>query len=364
MHAIPMPCRPLAANDNRFWSPADEFNQQEQRRLRHTRIVHEWTEKFHARLEQDVKALCNLLIEGNDDVPTAHSDLAHVVTHPLPLTPIREDACDTEGAPASSQLAEACSSEVSPRVSEAGDMKASRKPSSIAGARMYRSEYCMSGTLSSPREQAQNFEMLPLWGSRSLASYETDAARVEAVELEDEELTIVKAYSGKNKFVQPFIAYPNSPKRLLWDFVGAVLIMYDLFTISLQVFGPPETDLDTAMQWCSLIFWTLNMVASLFVGYVDKGVTIVIFEEIVWNYFKTWFAVDLCVVGVDWVFTILHLVRGGQSGMGGNSVKLFRILRLFRTVRLVRLLKLRKFADALGDLIENEQIGIVISIAR
>mmetsp|Transcript_113992 Transcript_113992/g.322417 ORF Transcript_113992/g.322417 Transcript_113992/m.322417 type:complete len:744 (-) Transcript_113992:127-2358(-) len=376
MHAIPMPCRPLAANDNRFWSPADELHQQEQRRLRYKRIVHEWTEKLRARLDQDVNALCNLLLEGGDDVLVAHSDPAHAVTQPSHLLAIREEPGDTEGAPAPPPLVEAAGAGVlvrsptigtdaSRRPSGADDGLISWRTSALSGVPMYRSEYrSPSGAPSTPSVQVQNFETLPRWTNSEKTVQESDPSRMEHLVFEDEEPVLVKSYDGRTSVFQRCIAYPSSPKRLVWDFVGALLIMYDLFTILLQVFGPPETAFDMFMQWFSLTFWTLNMVASVFVGYVDNGVTIVIFRDIVWNYLKTWFAVDIFVVGLDWLFTIIHYASGGTSGSDGNFVKLLRILRLFRIVRLVRLLKLRSFANAVSDLVESEHLGIIVSIAR
>ena len=35
--------------------------------------------------------------------------------------------------------------------------------------------------------------------------------------------------------------FPSSPGKLAWDIFGAALIVYDLFTISMQVFNPPDT---------------------------------------------------------------------------------------------------------------------------
>ncbi|CAJ1385270.1 unnamed protein product [Effrenium voratum] len=56
--------------------------------------------------------------------------------------------------------------------------------------------------------------------------------------------------------------------------IGGMLIMYDLFAVPLQAFNPPETPALLAMDWITLVFWTVNVGASLTTGYVQEGNTI------------------------------------------------------------------------------------------
>jgi len=161
---------------------------------------------------------------------------------------------------------------------------------------------------------------------------------------------------------QRLISYPSSPVRVVWDLIGAVLILYDLFLIPIQVFEPAETDSSIAIEWFTLVFWTLNVFCSFFVGYVKDGVTIMSPKKIAINYVKTWFVVDLVVVVPDWAFSLASIGQDKRSA--GSSVRLLRILRLMRMVRLLRLLKLRKTLRNINDLIDTEYASIVANIVK
>lgn len=137
-----------------------------------------------------------------------------------------------------------------------------------------------------------------------------------------------------------FIGLPTHPRRVAWDLVGGVLILFDLVTIPLKVFDPPEDSFSVFMDWFALVFWTLNMFASLTVAYLKNGIYEMDPIKILANYMKFWFWIDLIVVGPDWGFSIAQAAMGTQSN-AGSSVKLLRILRLVRCMRLLRLAKLK-----------------------
>ena len=48
-------------------------------------------------------------------------------------------------------------------------------------------------------------------------------------------------------------------------------------------------------------------------------------DQVMFHYLKTWFVIDLVVVGTDWVFSLSE-----NGGSAESSVKLLRSLRLFR----------------------------------
>jgi len=116
------------------------------------------------------------------------------------------------------------------------------------------------------------------------------------------------------------------------------------------------------MDWITLIFWTINIFATLLVGYVEKGVTVMVPWKILLHYLKTWFVVDMLVVLPDWAFTITAMQGGDTSA--GKSVKLLRILRLARTIRLLRLMKLKWILAKINDLIDSEYASIMANIVK
>jgi hypothetical protein len=161
-----------------------------------------------------------------------------------------------------------------------------------------------------------------------------------------------------------YIATPTSPWRLLWDLLGALLIFYDLFKLPMEAFEPPESDLSRGMDWFVLIFWTVNIAASLTVGFNEEGILVMQPRRVLRKYFKTWFVVDLIVVVPDWIFTIAELASDEGGGGSEDSVKLLRVLRLVRMVRLLRLLKLRKIMATFSDMINSEYVSVLANIVK
>mmetsp|Transcript_68420 Transcript_68420/g.164254 ORF Transcript_68420/g.164254 Transcript_68420/m.164254 type:complete len:818 (-) Transcript_68420:67-2520(-) len=160
-------------------------------------------------------------------------------------------------------------------------------------------------------------------------------------------------------FLRPLIAPPTSSYRLGWDFGGAILIFFDLIIIPLRLLEWSETPFTIALNWISLIYWTMNMLATPFVGYVKNGKTVMEPGHILVNYLRLWFWLDCVVVIPDWVFAMASL---SSSDSSGSSVRLLRILRLTRMVRLIRVGKLKAFIRSIVDLIDSEYMSIIWNI--
>lgn len=170
-----------------------------------------------------------------------------------------------------------------------------------------------------------------------------------------------KTYDG---LLRHIIVYPASPKRIAWDVTGALFIFWDLIImpLNLSALTPENSVFLDILDWLTLIFWTVNVFASLVVGYVDEGVTVMDPKKILLNYLKTWFVLDLVVVLPDWVFTFTKL--SGGSSDGGGSVRILRIMRLARCMRLLRLAKLKAIFSVINDLINSEYTNIILNIVK
>jgi len=197
------------------------------------------------------------------------------------------------------------------------------------------------------------------WGAVSPTQSKERPRRMETIE------TITLCDHGPPSCgVGRLIHYPGHPARLAWDFVGAIWIMYDAIFIPLQAFDPPETTFLTVLDMIILIYWTLNMPASLMVGYVSKGVTEMRPRKILLNYLMTWFLVDMVVVVPDWIFLFQSLSADTSEEGSGDSIGLLRLLRFVRTARLVRLLKLRWILIMINDMLSSEYASIMANIAK
>lgn len=159
----------------------------------------------------------------------------------------------------------------------------------------------------------------------------------------------------------PGIISPTGTYRMLWDLLGLLFILWDTFMIPMQVFDFEKDAFLSSMDWVTLFYWTLDMIQSFFTGYFQEGVQVMEFRRIVPNYLKTWFVVDLVVIGPEW-FTSFS-----PDGFGLDGVGIGRILRLgraMRVLRLLRLLKLRRIVDALLELVESEYTFTVINLLK
>ena len=194
---------------------------------------------------------------------------------------------------------------------------------------MQRSEY-LESNMGPSDVQHHDFQPLATWTRPEDPGIRISGADAKLPSSDFEDLMVVQEYNG---FLRHFMIFPSSPAKLAWDCGGAGLIVHDLFTISMQVFEPPNTDISTFMQWCTLIYWSANMLISCFVGYIDKGIFVMVPHKIILHYIKTWFLIDVIVIGSDWAFSLSTSADGSSESSAESSVKLLRSLRLFRMVR-------------------------------
>uniref|UniRef100_A0A7R9ZVQ3 Ion transport domain-containing protein n=1 Tax=Pyrodinium bahamense TaxID=73915 RepID=A0A7R9ZVQ3_9DINO len=158
------------------------------------------------------------------------------------------------------------------------------------------------------------------------------------------------------------VILPNSLFRMNWDFVGLFLICYDVITIPFnQAFQPPSGWLSITMDWITLLFWTGDMIQGFFLGYFEKGELVTSRRRILWHYLRTWFLVDILVVGPDWIM-LLFAPEGDTSAAGAG--KILKSARAMRILRLLRLAKVQRMLNLLYDLIESEFTFIVINLTK
>jgi hypothetical protein len=148
------------------------------------------------------------------------------------------------------------------------------------------------------------------------------------------------------------IMSPDSIKRLTWDIAGMLLLLYDIIMIPVGAFGPERTAFLKAMDWVTLFFWSGDMIASLFTGYIDnEGVAVMDKRRILIRYLKLWFWLDLFIVSADWASTLLETFMDGQGDSASNLAGLLRVFRAIRVVRLLRLAKLKRLLQMAKDLL-------------
>jgi CRP-like cAMP-binding protein len=159
------------------------------------------------------------------------------------------------------------------------------------------------------------------------------------------------------------VAQPTSPSRVAWHVFGFIFILYDVFKLPIDhAFRPDETDFSKVIDWITLMYWTLNILASLTEGYSEHGEWVFSLRKIFLRYMKTWFPLDALILVPDWTFAIWHLSLLGKSANSTAFTRFLNVSRLVRIVRLLRLLKLRKMLDMLNDMTDSEHTNILLNV--
>lgn len=217
----------------------------------------------------------------------------------------------------------------------------------------------------------KRFQLLPHWQDvnstkQSLQMADSTESRQVFEDILQSGNVLDKLHANYTSCLQKFIALPSSPRRLMWDLLGALLLIFDIITVPMLVFTPPQNQFTRTMDWVTMMFWTADMGASLLVGYIDKGFIIMSPWGILKNYLKTWFVVDLVTVGPDWAMMMLESVNGSSGGNSnpGKSVKLMRMVRFVRVLRLMRLTKLKRVLVLIHDHLDSEYMFVVVKIVK
>jgi len=164
---------------------------------------------------------------------------------------------------------------------------------------------------------------------------------------------------------------PQSSRRLTWDMLASVVLVYEMFMLPLLLLHPPKDGVFFGMATVAMFYWTLDIPATFLVGYFNADGEIEMrLGKVVKRYLKAWFWLDIVVVITDWLTTGTQLLGGAEQPGAVSTVGLARIsklARVFRLARLVRLLRLRKLTSlmrAVQDHVEVEYFGILMEIGR
>jgi len=172
---------------------------------------------------------------------------------------------------------------------------------------------------------------------------------------------IVEGIEKKGCLSQPYVIMPTSTFRLLWDIAGLFLICYDMLAIPFdQSFQPEPSTFTDVMDWFTLIFWSFDMIQGFFLGYYADGHVVTDNWQIVRNYLKTWFMVDVIVVFPEWGAKFLPV--SDDAAEAGGLGKFAKIARIARILRMLRLLKMKKLMETLMDRIESEYSFILFNL--
>lgn len=157
--------------------------------------------------------------------------------------------------------------------------------------------------------------------------------------------------------------HPHSFRRAMWDITSLVLVVYDMIMIPFALFEPPDNLFIEFFTWWTRIFWSLDMVMSFITGAVtNDGLIEMRLGQIAKRYLKSWFMLDIMIVGSDWAeFFMADSLKGAGYARAGKVSRAFRIIRMLRLLRLARM---REVLGLILERIRSEKLIIVANVCK
>jgi len=157
-----------------------------------------------------------------------------------------------------------------------------------------------------------------------------------------------------------FIFDPTSKRRMWFDFVKFVALLYDLiitpYILAWEV-GPNGVEM--GMSITLLLLWLLDIGVNFRTGFYSKGLLEMRSEKIAWRYLKTTFFMDAVLVLVD-IVTIFFDTFLIQDETRFRNLKVARLARIIRLVKLIRIARMRHFGDMIMEYTHASQDGQIL----
>lgn len=133
-----------------------------------------------------------------------------------------------------------------------------------------------------------------------------------------------------------FMLHPKCRRRMAWDLLGMLLVLYDFVMLPMQAFPLGRGLMMLTMDWIGAVFWSLDIVVNFRTGVYDKR-SFIDFSpcNVARRYGRTWFLLDLFVVIAGWVSLLLKSTATLLSSAA--ALRVFRVLRFLRLTRALKM---------------------------
>jgi hypothetical protein len=153
---------------------------------------------------------------------------------------------------------------------------------------------------------------------------------------------------GLLNYLQRCVAKPTDSKRLIWDLLGALLVLYDMISLPLEVFSPRQTAVQRFIEWCSRIFWSVDLPSQFMPFFLlPDGFLQVALPAIALHYARSWLLLDVVILFSDWI-EYLSAVGQGDGTSTAQVLKALRVMRLLRVFKIMEGFKI-PFISGTGE---------------
>jgi len=218
-----------------------------------------------------------------------------------------------------------------------------------------------------------SFKIWPEWREANDLVEQQNSHRPSVVMLKavfaisDEAANKIKAgdsiQDGRCPLLQFLIMQPGCKKRLFWEVVSLLVLIYDIITIPLQAFPIAETRVAATMNLVVTLVWTIDLLSNFLVGYYQDGILEMRPAKVAMKYLASFFVLDLIVVSTDWAIIALEAQQTESFGLVRVG-KTLRVSRGLRTLRFIRLFKVASFMQDLDNVVRSESVRTCIGILK
>lgn len=165
-----------------------------------------------------------------------------------------------------------------------------------------------------------------------------------------------------------FVVHPGSVKRIVWDVLACILLIYDCLMIPMQVFDLPRNSWIVVSEWLRVIYWTLDISASFITGIYVGSEPELRLKKIARNYVQSWFPFDVAVVLPEWLLLLVNNLADAAASLGlarsMRTARVLRVLRFLKFMHLLRLVKVRQLTEDLRDKLNNDVALMSLSVVK
>lgn len=162
------------------------------------------------------------------------------------------------------------------------------------------------------------------------------------------------------------VIYPDYVVKLLWDFLGFFIIIYQSIVIPFRIcFDDDATGFWYYFEMMQDIYFAIDTLINFNTGYYEKGVLVMKRRQIIFKYLKTWFLLD--ILAIFPYSLIVDSVISSEEGTSSNTayktpqlLRLLKIVRFVRILRIIRIFKLGKLMYKLEEWIVTETLTTIL----
>jgi CRP-like cAMP-binding protein len=191
-------------------------------------------------------------------------------------------------------------------------------------------------------------------------NYETDP-KEEKINDEREvpkEQPIKKLLRKKRKWFKNYIINPESSSRLSWDILLLMVIIYQSLTVPFFIsFNVDYPSYLEVIEFISTCIFMIDIITNFNTGYYSKGELIMKRTDIILNYLKLWFWIDLLATfPYTWVLDRLAFNTQSSTLSAPKFIRIIKALKFLRFLKLLRLARLKHILIKIEDYIANNTL--------